>query len=238
MTRDLQDKKLKAVERAVLRSGKISDAEIEQILGAPQFFERIRENIKTEESRRETKVKNVFALPTFQFWSGQKSVLAFTALAILIVCAVTIFMRFPAPPEMAQKDVAEEKRFPVELVKKQPEIVSTPITATPKDDFQARQITPEKKAKLKNNPPAQQKSPRMRRRLPHNLKNQTEEPFIALTYAGDLANEESQIVRVELTPARLLALGVAVQTENEGEKIKTDLLVGSDGLARAIRLVK
>jgi hypothetical protein len=41
-----------------------------------------------------------------------------------------------------------------------------------------------------------------------------------------------------MSRARLLALGVAVQTENEIEKIKTDLLVGSDGVARAIRLVK
>jgi 2-polyprenyl-6-methoxyphenol hydroxylase-like FAD-dependent oxidoreductase len=30
---------------------------------------------------------------------------------------------------------------------------------------------------------------------------------------------------------------VAVQTENESEKIKTDLLVGADGVARAIRVV-
>lgn len=239
--RDLQDEKLKIVERKLLRTGKLSDAEIEKIVAAPQLFQRVRANIKTEESRRETQVKSVFALPNFQyfqFWNWQKSVLAFAAIAILIVGAAAMFVRFSNSPEMAQKTAIEEKQFTAAPVEKQPEKVSPQSAGTPENEFQPHRIASVKKAKSKNNPQTLPKSAQKKRNLPQKLENQREEPFMALTYAGNLANEESQIVRVEMSRARLLALGVAVQTENESEKIKTDLLVGSDGVARAIRLVK
>jgi len=236
--RDLQDEKLKIVERKLLRTGKLSDAEIEKIVAAPQLFERVRANIKTEESRRETKIGNVFALPNLQFWNWQKSVLAFAAIAILIVGAAAMFLRFPNSPEMAQQPVIEEKQFEAAPVERQPENVLPQIAEMPKNDSQPRQSASVKKAKSKNNPQTLQKSAQKKRNLPQKFENQREEPFMALTYAGNLTNEESQIVRVEMSRARLLALGVAVQTENESEKIKTDLLVSSDGVARAIRLVK
>lgn len=236
--RDLQDEKLKIVERELLRTGKLSDLEIEKIVAAPQLFERVRANIKTEEARRETKVKNVFALPNLQFWNWQKSVLAFAAIAILIVGAAAMLARFSNSPETAQQPVIEEKQFTAAPVGKQPEDVLPQIAEMPKNDFQPRQMASVKKAKSKNNPQILAKPVQKKRNLPQKFENQREEPFMALTYAGNLANEESQIVRVEMSRARLLALGVAVQTENESEKIKTDLLVGSDGVARAIRLVK
>jgi hypothetical protein len=236
--RDLQDEKLKIVERKLLRAGKLSDAEIEKIVAAPQLFQRVRANIKTEESRRETKVKNVFAFPNLQFWNWQKSALAFAAIAILIVGAAAMFVRFSNSPEVAQQPVIEEKQFTTAPVERQPENVLPQIAEMPKNDFQPRRIASIKKAKSKNNPQILAKSAQKKRNLPQKFENEREEPFMALTYAGNLANEESQIIRVEMSRARLLALGVAVQTENESEKIKTDLLVGSDGVARAIRLVK
>lgn len=236
--RDLQDEKLKIIERKLLRSGKLPDAEIEKIVAAPQLFERVRANIKAKESRLEMKVGNVFALPNFQFWNWQKSALAFAAIAILIVSAAKIFVRFTDSPQIAKQNPIEEKQFVTDSVEEQLESVLQQVAETPKNEFQPRQIASVKKAKAKNNPPALQKPTRAKKRSPQKFENQPEEPFIALTYAGDLANEETQVVRVEMTPARLLALGVAVQTENESEKIKTDLLVGTDGLARAIRVVK
>ncbi len=235
--RDLQDEKLKIIERKLLRTGKLSDAEIEKIVGAPQLFERVRANIKAEESRREMKVENVFALPNLQFWNWRKSALAFAAIAILIVSAAFL-VRFTDSPEIAKQNPAEEKQFVDALTEKQPESILEKTGETPKNEFQPHPIASVKKAKAKNNPPDLQKPEPRKRRFTQKFENQPEEPFIALTYAGDLANEESRIVRVEMTPARLLALGAAVQTENESEKIKTDLLVGSDGVARAFRLVK
>ena len=69
--------------------------------------------------------------------------------------------------------------------------------------------------------------------------NETPGEFYALTAAGNPSEngEELRVVRAELSRSSLFALGVNMPIENESEKIKTDLLVGADGVARAIRLV-
>jgi hypothetical protein len=236
--RDLQDEKLIAIERALLRCGKISDAEVEKIVAAPQLFERVQANIRTEESRRETKIKTVFAFTNFQFWNWQKSVLAFATVAILIFGAGAILMRFNVSPEQQQQATVKEQQFAVPSIKEQPVTASPQIRKMQQNDFQPHRIASTRKAESKSIRHELQKPVRAKKRLPQKFENRAEEPFIALTYAGNLANEESQIVRVEMTPQRLLSLGVRVQTENESEKIKTDLLVGAGGVAQAIRLVK
>jgi hypothetical protein len=70
--------------------------------------------------------------------------------------------------------------------------------------------------------------------------SETEGEFYALAHAGNLgeAGEDLRIIRTELSRSSLFALGVNLPIENETEKIKTDLLVGADGVAKAIRFVK
>jgi hypothetical protein len=69
---------------------------------------------------------------------------------------------------------------------------------------------------------------------------QTEEfgEFQALTFAYDSeADENGQIVRVELPRSSLLAMGIDMQVENESVKIKAELLIGEDGIMKAVRVV-
>ena len=63
--------------------------------------------------------------------------------------------------------------------------------------------------------------------------------FYALTYAGgeDDQDEGGQIVRVTLPRSSLFAMGIDVPVENDTAKIKADLLLGSDGIMRAVRIV-
>jgi hypothetical protein len=63
-----------------------------------------------------------------------------------------------------------------------------------------------------------------------------EDKFYPLTYAGNFEGEELHVYRVELSVASLFALGVSLPVEDRNAKIKTDLLVGADGVPRAIRL--
>ena len=100
---------MEAVGRKLLRAGKISDSEIETIAASPQLFESVRASIKAEKSRREMKIKNVFTLPTVQFWNWQKSALAFAVIGFLIVSASAIFIRF-SEPQTARQSIIEEKQ--------------------------------------------------------------------------------------------------------------------------------
>lgn len=63
--------------------------------------------------------------------------------------------------------------------------------------------------------------------------------FIPLTYGAAMgANEDAQLVRVELPRSALVSMGLPVDVERTGERVKADVLLGHDGLARAIRFVR
>jgi hypothetical protein len=63
--------------------------------------------------------------------------------------------------------------------------------------------------------------------------------FMPLTYGAALnPNEGGQLVRVELPRSALASLGLPVNVERSNERVKADVLLGHDGLARAIRFVR
>lgn len=229
--RDLQNEKPDKFGRELLAAAKVPDAEIEKIVTAPQLFQRVRANIEAEKSRRQT--KSIFTVPNFQFWNWQKLGLAFAVLAVLIFGAAIFSFRI-SPPETAKQAAVEEP--PVLESAKPPDEILPPQNSP--DDFQPRRIAARTKIK-KQSLTSQNSARKSKVSPPSKIENQTDAPFVALTFAGDFdERDERQIVRVEMSRSKLLALGVAVQTENEGERIKADLLVGADGVARAIRLVQ
>ncbi len=63
--------------------------------------------------------------------------------------------------------------------------------------------------------------------------------FIALPYAeSEVPLEQPVIVRVQIPVSQLGEIGVPVTSVTGEERISADLLVGQDGVARAVRLVQ
>lgn len=63
--------------------------------------------------------------------------------------------------------------------------------------------------------------------------------YLPLTYlAGATAMESGTVVRVELSRSALISLGVPVGMERADELLKAEVVLGDDGVARAIRLVQ
>lgn len=62
--------------------------------------------------------------------------------------------------------------------------------------------------------------------------------FMPLVANGTPPLTSGQLVRVEVSRAALAALGLPVDMTRAGETMKADVLLGEDGLARAIRLVR
>ncbi len=63
--------------------------------------------------------------------------------------------------------------------------------------------------------------------------------FLPLTYGGNLSQlDNGQIVRVELPRSALQSFGLPMNAERAGERVKADVLLGHDGVARAIRFVR
>ena len=73
--------------------------------------------------------------------------------------------------------------------------------------------------------------------------NATEAPndydgFIPLPNAGRLPDtEDVNLVRVELPRSAMIALGLEVSPERASELVEADVMLGPDGLARAVRFV-
>jgi hypothetical protein len=63
--------------------------------------------------------------------------------------------------------------------------------------------------------------------------------FLPLSYSSSLSQfDEGQVVRVELPRSALQSFGLPVNAERYGERVKADVLLGHDGVARAIRFVR
>ena len=64
--------------------------------------------------------------------------------------------------------------------------------------------------------------------------------FYPVTYAGDNGElaRGGRVIRVDVSRATLFAMGINVPLENESPTVKADLVIGPDGVTRAIRLVE
>lgn len=73
--------------------------------------------------------------------------------------------------------------------------------------------------------------------LPVNQPKEIATDFILLTYDGDVGSE-AQLVRVELPRSSMASFGLPVNMDRADQRVKADVLLGADGLARAIRFVQ
>lgn len=75
---------------------------------------------------------------------------------------------------------------------------------------------------------------------PQVAKNEPQKVFYILPYSGnsEIGSGKVQIVSAKLSRSELFALGVNLQLENENSAIETELIIGDDGVARAIRVVE
>ncbi|MDQ3473826.1 MAG: hypothetical protein M3447_08825 [Acidobacteriota bacterium] len=63
--------------------------------------------------------------------------------------------------------------------------------------------------------------------------------FMPIGYVNSASLQDSgSIVRVELPRSTIVSMGFAVNMDRYGERVKADVLMGADGLARAIRFVQ
>jgi hypothetical protein len=72
-----------------------------------------------------------------------------------------------------------------------------------------------------------------------NINEEIATDFLPLTYGSDLSQlDNGQVVRVELPRSVLQSFGLPINVERAGERVKADILLGHDGVARAIRFVR
>ena len=72
-----------------------------------------------------------------------------------------------------------------------------------------------------------------------NTRSEIVTDFLPLTYASNLSQlNDGQVVRVQLPRAALQSFGLPMNAERASERVTADVLLGYDGVARAIRFVR
>jgi hypothetical protein len=187
------------------------------------------------EQRREGALPaNIVELPARRAarWWGAAAVAA--AAAVLLLLGLTSWVRF-------SKDGSQTPS--------QQSSVTPPISTPP--PLQSKE---EKPGILVQDEVVQQtpskKSPTRALKATHSLRNEARresataarasvDEYLPLTYLADAtAMESGTVVRVELSRSALISLGVPIEIDRADETLKADVVLGDDGVARAIRLVR
>ena len=74
---------------------------------------------------------------------------------------------------------------------------------------------------------------------PAEIESIDESGFIPLPNMERIApNEEMNLVRVQLPRSAMISLGLAVSEDRAEEQIEADVMLGADGVARAVRFLE
>jgi len=243
--RNLQNEELDRIGRKLLDAAKVRSDEIEQIVGSPLLFNAVKARIEIERRERNSKSGFFDGLANSQIWNRQRVSAMVLLLFIVGVISLVVFSKFK-PQHQTEQAAAPEIKSKVKPIEIQPSpttqipVHSPAIVKTKNPVIESPEITRQKVFINKISKPQKSKVQTPNQKQRFQLKqNESAGEFYALAFAGNPGEngEELQIVRAELSRSSLFALGVNLPIENESEKIKTDLLVGTDGVARAIRFV-
>lgn len=217
--RKIDNKEIDEIGKALVKTATISLRDVDRIVGDPALFDAIRAQVKSED--RDAVRRRSFLRPVVGVFAS-----------IIMVAALTLaFVVF----ESGTGDVA---------VVPMPEAPQTPgpNRFTKPDnvvDDNIRRTAPAVKAeRISTRPTIKGKVSRSKQAASKPVRYEGD--FYALSYAGDPNETErgGRIVRVDIPRTTLFAMGVDVPLENETATVKADLLIGNDGVARAIRVVK
>jgi hypothetical protein len=218
--RNLNKKALDKIGRHLFESSASASDDIDAIVENPYLFDRVRARIVADQNARPAVA---IQEPRVRFFGRNAVVLASIAGFIVAVFGALSLFRPDA-------NLIEVKR--VQIPDAVPEVARPEVPPQPfvgklsagrasKADFKVENAVPN------------------RRRARRQAEAEPEAEFYPVGYTGDPAETAGggRIIRVDMKRSSLFALGINLPLENENETVKADLLVGSDGVTRALRIV-
>lgn len=215
--RKLDNEKLDEIGKMLVKAGTLSPYELESIAANPALFDSIRRRIVLKNAESEVR-RSVFSprlagFATLVLVAG----LAFAFVSLRSESGLVADRQISSPA--INPDVRQFRQSDTVVPTKLPQL-ETPVRAE----------------RISNKPNI--RSARTKQPAAQQVRNEGD--FYALSYAGDPNETErgGRIVRVDISRSTLFAMGVDIPLENEAETVKADLLVGNDGVTRAIRVVR
>jgi hypothetical protein len=217
--RELENKKLDEIGKLLVKAGTTPNVDIERAVANPELYDAIKNRIAMVEGYPARRSK--FLVP---------GIASFASVALVAVIAVAYFKSGTQPPKDVVVAPVSKAAVSKEFNKhSEPDRTGTPspvVEAEPIKPYRVSQRVPTVRTSRVKQPTVQQA--------------RFVDDFYAVSYAGDPHETErgGRIVRVDIPRSTLFAMGINVPLENESATVKADLLVGSDGVTRAIRVVE
>jgi hypothetical protein len=215
-----ENKKLDEIGKALVKADALSALDLDRIAGDPRLFVSVLQRIEADHSKPKT--RRMF-----------RPVAAMASVALVSIAALA-FVVMKNEPGVVSRRVTSS---PIQETVKNPGIKQFGEPDRVVDSKLPPVETPVSVERISNRP-AVVRSTRPRQPVAQQTSHEGE--FYALSFAGDPNEAErgGRIVRVDIPRSTLFAMGVDIPLENEAETVKADLLVGNDGVTRAIRVVK
>lgn len=223
--RDLNDKELDRIAAMVVRSGSVRESELEDIVRNPALFDQVRARISAGPSRPSA----AFVVLGFI----RRNAAAVSGVLLISIAAISfgVFRSKSTQPVTVAgpAPVTDDHKQPTYTTFTEPDQMVEPRPAPDVERFRPRRI-----------PVERVRTPKISPQKTSTTVDQGGD-FYAVSYAGD-PNETQRggrIIRVDMPRSALFAMGVNIPLENDdAEVVKADLLVGNDGVTRAIRIVE
>jgi|GEM_PF-1956343 len=231
-----RNRKIQEIDNAamlLLAAGRLTDEEIELAASAPHLMSSVWARIESEKAAVASveKVPARFSLSAFQVRAAFAAV---AAVVFLAASGVSVMLR------SGDKQIDVSSAAPTSETISLPAVEVRPAIGQ-SGDIETSPARSEKRSRLQQtfNRPQPRKTPTGK---PSRPAAPADEPleFYALPTMVDAveATRDARVVRVELPKATLVSLGANISLEGMNQLIKADLLVGPDGVPRAIRLAE
>ena len=197
-------------DEEILTSGlKVLAEELASENAPPQIEERLRETFRAR----------AVVVPIRRRYTAYWAAAGIAAV-LLIAISVTVLRSRTDPPVQ----IRAEHSAPLPIKKEEPR----PVIEKPK----TQEVVAQKPRRRTARRPANNQ-------VANHVNREIATDFIPLGYLNPATLQDGgQIIRVELPRATLVNFGLPVNMERYNEKVKADVLLGVDGMARAIRFVQ
>ena len=232
-----KNERLDRVQQDLLMAVKVSEEELNAVADSPDLYDGLRVRIAAGraqltgermaiDGRRARERGRPNLSPAL--WARTSLHWTLTAAALLLLAALATLL---LPPKQSSRSAQIAPALPL-LVPSPPGGVQPP--ETPSKDGSAR-------AQIVKHDPAPGSAVRSSHRHYRRDSSAAEvaTDFFPLTFTADSAAPESgHVVRVKIARTALIAFGLPMNVARAGELITADVVIGDDGLARAIRFIQ
>ena len=223
MKNDLPDEKFDQLMRQLLNDAALDEPQVSDIADSPTIWWGVQRRITEQRKARSP-------WPPVGKWTRWLMIGVPTVAAAVLVIA---FMLNRAP--IVSEDVADvagiRPQTPIAATREDKtsppanEVASVPVTSPKIQSKALKVVRIEKAAQLK-----------AKTELTASKRTEIKTDFIALTYARD--PDSGQIVRVRVPSSMMVTLGVVATVKKPTDMVDAEVLVGDDGLTRAIRFIR